>query len=306
MSIKPWMVIVGAGASFGSMDAKPSVPPLGYQLFFDMRCSNPSGMANLMTGKLAEAFSMDFEKGMEVLYAWQSVKDVAQFQREIAMCLLRYEAGDNNLYGKLINTFKADIKKVSFVSLNYDLLMEDCADRSGLPITYRGEPKAGSLELLKIHGSANFAPNIGNSSVTGIRIIAPKGCAHVDSDFKPLSRIGALAFCQSSTLAPAIAQYMKGKYLLHARSGIEQVYDQFQRRLSDAKTIVIIGVAVVEHDDHIWGELSEAAAEIFYVGLPSDCEKFTTWSKKHKRDRDGVLANSFEKAIDLISAVFNN
>lgn len=299
------MIIFGAGASYGSIDASPSVPPLGYQLFFDMQCSNQRGMANDIAGKFAEAFARNFEDGMEILYQWQEFKDISQFQREIAICLLRYQAGEKNLYSKLIQKIRKKFREFCFVSLNYDLLFEDCAFANGFNVTYLGRPKSRSLELLKIHGSSNFLPNMGSSLIENIRIVTPKGMTHIDCEFKAVNRSEAIAFNKvSTTLGPVIAQYMKGKYFLHAKTGIQSVVKQFKGRLQEAKKILIVGVAVNEYDTHIWGELENTKAQILYVGLSDACEEFREWSKKHNRQMDTILASSFSETIALLPNVF--
>ncbi|WP_417439935.1 hypothetical protein [Idiomarina abyssalis] len=298
------MIVLGAGASHGSLDARPATPPLGYQLFFDMRCSNPEGIANSIDGKFAESFSRSFEDGMEIMYQWQEFKDIAKFQREIGICLLRFSPKKKNLYSQLIQSIKDKINRVCFVSLNYDLLLEDCALLNGLGVMYWGDAKPKDMELLKIHGSANFLPYYGNSSISGFRFVAPKGVGHVNCDIRPASRAEAIEFCEASDSAPILAQYMRGKYFLHGMRGIERIVRQFHFRLAEAKKVLIIGVAVVEEDEHIWGKFENLEAEILYVGREGDCEKFKSWSKKHSRNSDTVLAYSFQDAIGLVPTVF--
>ncbi len=65
------------------------------------------------------------------------------------------------------------------------------------------------------------------------------------------------------------------------------------KAIKEAETIVIIGVAVREHDRHIWDHLQSTSAKVVYCS--PDIDDFQKWarkaSRKNQRDFAGFLSS---------------
>jgi hypothetical protein len=70
----------------------------------------------------------------------------------------------------------------------------------------------------------------------------------------------------------------------------------------DTKRIIVIGLAVNEDDDQIWGTLAQSTAPLYYVGgRPSDGETFLDWTKCKRPSNAHALADPFESALPKIA-----
>ena len=126
------------------------------------------GVAATVNDELAELFKSDFEKGMDEFFEKRNT-DVTPFFRDMAKYFCQFEPLQGNLYGELINILGKDKKKATFVTTNYDLLIELSATQQGMLISYSGLPAPkNNLSILKIHGSCNFLPDMGGASIKGI------------------------------------------------------------------------------------------------------------------------------------------
>ena len=110
------IILLGAGASYGSGDVSPHRPPLGFGedgLF--VRLEALGGIASTLPEHLKSKFRNDFEKGMAEYYEY-SDGDIMQFQREMACYRAKFIPGAKNAYIRLIKT--AGIKRVIYATLN--------------------------------------------------------------------------------------------------------------------------------------------------------------------------------------------
>jgi hypothetical protein len=147
----PALILMGAGASFGSGDVQPCCPPLGNGpdgLF--ARLEEAGGQASSLPTDLRTLFRTDFEKGMAQFYEFAD-GDIMRFQREVASYLAAFRPGKGNAYVRLIRTIGP--RRAIYSSLNYDLLFELAAGSLGLNTLYGTDPVAKGVRLLKLHGS---------------------------------------------------------------------------------------------------------------------------------------------------------
>src|SRR5712664_3140427 len=141
------VILMGAGASFGSGDATPHVPPLGKDLFQELE--GAGGIAAELPENIKAIFRDDFEKGMASYYE-EAQGNTMRFQRELAHYLAQFHPGPSNFYVRLLKDI--GIEKVVYSSLNYDLLFESSAAMLGLNTIYENRKIRDCARLLKPHG----------------------------------------------------------------------------------------------------------------------------------------------------------
>ena len=113
------VVLLGAGASHGSVDVHPRPPPLGHQLFDAL--DELGGVASAIPEDLKAEFRKDFEVGMVKYYDYADGHIMA-FHRGLAGYLAQFFPGRDNAYRDLARLLES--QDTAYVSLNYDLLLE--------------------------------------------------------------------------------------------------------------------------------------------------------------------------------------
>jgi hypothetical protein len=156
----PRLLLFGAGASYGSMNAFPNVPPLGKDLYDDLRKIYPKAWGVLPEEK-RPLFVPNFEPGMKELWEsnWHGTSDL---MRCLGDYFARFRLENQNTYARLIEhlEYHGTIEGTTFSSLNYDCLLEYAIRYRRLQMRYdSGEPSTKTTaSVLKIHGSCNFLP----------------------------------------------------------------------------------------------------------------------------------------------------
>jgi hypothetical protein len=258
------VVLLGAGASFGSGVANADSPPLGTQLFD--RLVNRGGLAAALPADLQAVFRKDFEEGMAAFYEWHG-GNIAQFQRELAGYLAEFSPAPDSVYLKMLSSLGS--RRFVYCTLNYDLLFELAAGMIGANVYYGtvNAPPA-CFQLLKLHGSCNFWPNVGTNQFIGgmlagnqVDIEAPVRCHTQD---------GTLERCRSEdTLYPSIAMFARGKQIKSCPKFVERQQAEWRNLIPRASRIFVSGVRVHIVDEHIWTVLGKARAPVVVYGLGS-------------------------------------
>jgi hypothetical protein len=285
--------VFGAGASFGSLDCKPSTPPLGNDLFNAMR---EAGFLNFVSDACAEKFS-DFEVGMDYFYESYSHL-VVRFLQEMSLFFLKYEPGVNNLYVKIAERLVRSHKRAVFMTTNYDLLLEKSLEIVKVKYSYAYDKKVGRVSVLKIHGSCNFLPQC---KMSGISFQFESGWNQpaiktvIKAELDP-SKV--IEFCRSSSMAPAVAMYSPKKTRLFDGDFVGDQYSSWVDSLSACEKVFIVGLRVHLVDKHIWDLLAVTTSQIYYVG--SQKEVFEEWAMENGRSGDVVISGRFDGALEEI------
>lgn len=294
------LFLFGAGASFGSGPCHPNNPPLGWDLFAELR--KRPGVAATASEELAAVFAKDFEEGMDQFLHTRNV-DASALLRDMAAYFATFEPLDGNLYFEIIKLVGGDRKKAIFATANYDLLFELAVCASGLTVSYTTDVDRGSIPVLKIHGSCNFLPPR-DLDIRGIGFVQPPEAtaAIVDAPaYVATSTRQVLEFCESGTaLAPAIALYHSSKRVLYCPDIVRRQQEQFLASISAASRIFVIGLRVHPSDSHIWTPLARAKAPLYYVGKKVDLDR---WKEEGQKHNAFWLAETFENAIPKIRAL---
>lgn len=288
------LVLLGAGASYGSEPTGQFTPPLGNRLFDDL-AARP-GIASSLPQSVKESFR-DFEEGM-AKFAKSHSGDIQKFQREMAGYLAEFSPSENSLYLKLLENF--DRKETVFASLNYDLLLEEAMEARGYHPTYGPELLYKHIRLLKPHGSSNFWYDTPGVIFENVRSVG-NGVA-LNAPVRPRTRVESLRLCRrDDSFAPAMSLYAKGKVVKTCPNFVTEQQKFFAEACSVAENIYIIGVRVVPEDHHIWGPLVESPAHITYFGGEQDESEFIEWAKSNKNKKYSFVQEYFVGAIDYLS-----
>lgn len=294
----PALILLGAGASFGSGDVQPCCPPLGNGsdgLF--ARLEAAGGQAATLPADLKSLFRTDFEKGMARFYEYAH-GDIMRFQREMAAYLAAFSPGRENAYIRLIRTIGP--RRAVYASLNYDLLFELAAESLGLNTFYGAEPSARAVRLLKFHGSSNFWPDI---PVGMIRNCTLKGSGRADTQasIKPLNQEQALQRCrEEDSVAPAMAMYAEGKAVKISPDYVERQQELWKAAVRDASRVFVVGVKVHNADVHVWGELANTRASVTYFGQVSDEQPYEQWISDNRKKNAYFIKANFQDCIEFI------
>lgn len=296
------VIIIGAGASFGSGDCLPQCPPLGSQLFAAMRLRG--GVASRITGDLADLFQRDFEAGMAEFRATRDI-DTTAFLREMADYLVDFRTGPRNLLHDLVRTIRDSQVPTVLVTTNYDLLLEQAITEAGLLVAYHSPPvPERNISLLKIHGSCHFLP-----AVPGVlRGVEFRNCGvNVEAPIRiACSRAEVKEFCaQEDSLAPAISVYAPGKAVLFSPAIVKEHQAAWASVLRGGPTrIYCIGLRLVAHDEHIWAPIADARVPFSYGGFEGD--DFLTWAAANQVPRPRVIGKTFAEALPLLLEELRN
>jgi len=206
--------LFGAGASFGSKDCLPRPPPLGANLFKELRALG--GTAAGIDDSLAARFE-NFEVGMAEFRATRD-HELTPFLLEMGHFFSSFEPGPHNYYRKLLEVILKSNLKIVLSTLNYDLLIEHAILHVGRAYCY-AQNSGPALSLLKIHGSCNFVPD-----VPGVfRNLQFSGCQTIiDAPAKPLSIAETRQFYSTEqAFPPVMSLYAKGKNVVSCPKFVE-------------------------------------------------------------------------------------
>ncbi|MBQ0797353.1 hypothetical protein [Zhongshania sp.] len=298
--------LIGAGASYGSGPCTPHQPPLGNYFFDEFK--KMGGIASTVSEELENLFKEDFEKGMDAFFEERNT-DVSSFLRDMAKYFSQFEPLDGNLYAELIKIVGHGRKKATFVTTNYDLLIELAAMQQGMLVSYGGLPApANNLPIIKIHGSCNFFPDMGGGSISGVGfdISGSSGASILDAGIKVArSTREILRFCEEEdAIAPALAMYSPDKRVLYCRTFVEQQQAMWRSEVAKAKRVYIIGLKVHAVDDHIWGVLASSSCKKYYVG--GEPQEFKEWARVTGAKNCFSIASTFEESLPVIANHLNS
>lgn len=292
------MILLGAGASYGSKEVEPYAPPLGNQLF--PKLLEESATARSMPEEIKKLFEDNFEAGMAAYYE-HSNGNIMSFQRELAEYLAKFQPKKDNIYLQLIE--KIGNSSVIYSSLNYDLLFEQSAIESGFGITYSDTPEKQMLRLLKFHGSCNFWPEMGGTVLKGCQI-SGSGRADIQAPIKALDQQATLNKCKTEdSLSPAIAMFAVGKKVKISPDFVENQYAMWKQQVSKSTKVFVVGVRVHEVDEHIWALLGRIKGKVTYFGFESDKDEFNKWKKNHNKRNAYFYKSDFQGAVNTISSL---
>lgn len=289
------VVLLGAGASFGSVGVEPYTPPLGNGLFSDLVKRN--GVAATLPDYIKRMFEANFEEGMAEYYKYSN-GNIMSFQRELAEYLASFQPTSSNVYIDLVK--ELGCRRVIYSSLNYDLLFELSAASLGLFTNYSSEYNHGGVRLLKFHGSSNFWPNLPTGMFRNVQIYG-SGRADIQAPIKALNQVETLNKCRlEDSVAPAIAMFAVGKKVKISPDYVENQYEMWKQQVTKSSKIFVVGVRVHEVDDHIWALLGKVKGKVTYFGFEGDKPEFEQWKNNHNKKNAYFYKSDFAQSVQVI------
>lgn len=278
--------LFGAGASYGSDTA--STPPLGADLFNALVRFNSDGWGALPSS-LQSSFNADFEQAMRSL----PPHTIAPLQRAMAAFFFQFAPTHTNLYFNIAKRVKEKSWKGAFCTLNYERLLE--------------------LSLL----AAGVQPYVGDQPSTphAVELCLPHGCCHLfcDSAFGDARAVSFDAFnvctdgpvsviadaqnhrrrISSDAFPPVMSYFEPEKRTTAGASFINGQRTRWEKLALTSSKIIIVGVRVREHDNHIWGPIAASNSPVVYCGGPGDIEEFRNWSLARRAESPSLVFDSY-------------
>lgn len=292
------VVLFGAGASFGSGDVKPRVPPLGGQLFPVLKRLYTTWRS--IPHREAGLFARHFEEGMAAVITDYNMA-VAPLMQELAMFFSIFRVGNfkDNRYASLLSSV-TDPQNVLWSTLNYECLFEHAASLLGNGIDYFGEPAmaAKAVPLWKLHGSCNFRV-VGLEAGRGVQF----GTGVVfGGEIEALDPSQVFPhYAGNTALYPAMALYAASKPISMSPRPILDAQARWARAVRASKVIVIVGVHPNPDDTHVWDPIADTSGEVFFVGAE---DAFIAWRDSHRGSAPTrFLAPTWSECSDQIVEV---
>lgn len=281
-----------AGASAGSDTF--GMPPIGNGLLSALQQFDPGTWSQIPLN-LIDQLTNDFEKGMKEISDRHSTA-LAPLQRSMANYFFQFNPSNNNLYIKLSTKMHNKNWDGAFVTLNYERLLEKSMFSNSIALSL-GSPKKSQIEICFPHGCCHFFCSVkGSGNIQFSGNIQTSGSVEIVSDpFQFTQRI------QNDPFPPIMSYFTPSKLTPSCVNFIKSQRERFNELVKDAENIALIGIAVREHDTHIWNSLAKASASITYCAGSSG-KQYQKWAKKNRQNyqNDTILNAYWEEGFDDI------
>ncbi|MGU5528428.1 hypothetical protein [Aeromonas caviae] len=288
-------IMFGAGASYDSGRTIPYNPPLGKDLF--ERLVSLKGAFYNLSDETKKVFIDDgFEAGMAKIP--NDSRQINPLQREIAIYLSKFQPTPNNAYTRLFKKLRLAMKKISIVTLNYDILIEQSLSLNGFQSDYKGSGDYG-VTLLKPHGSSNFLPSYPHNNI--FKNIVAIDCnvfmegLEIDIAINSHDVIKWCGSLDNEDLSPVLCMYEKGKRAVINPSIIIESQQKYNELALSSDLIILVGIKYIEHDHHIWGVLEQNNSPLLIVDpFPQDT---IDWANRVGKKDVQVIQSGFNDAV---------
>ncbi|WP_445666293.1 hypothetical protein [Fodinibius sp. AD559] len=291
------IILFGAGASYGSDNS--NVPPLGADLFKELRNFNPPGWGQLPKN-LADIFEEDFEKGMNRV-ADNYSHHMPILQRAMAAYFFNFIPSESNLYRKLGQRILNKNWDGTLTTLNYERLLEISLLQTGLsPVVQQPAQNSKQVEVCLPHGCCHlFSEGVrGDASAisfSGVNVTTDGTVKAISDPNEFQQRINNDAF------PPVMSYFEPEKRTTSGASFIKNQRKRWEDLAKNAKKLAIIGVAVRPRDKHIWDPLAKCSGKIIYCSGQTGGENFKKWTEKNRPDSSDIIYYEFfDSAFDKI------
>ncbi len=300
------VIIFGAGASCDD-GCVPRRPPLSNELFDELVRFSPSWGA--IDPARARAFRESFEQGMASLYDhhkgdFGALQDLVD---GMAAYFSRFQVLPRHPYIHFGARLNESLRRIVFVSLNYETLLEQAIDLTGSRFYDRAndtnwtftdevEPRAESLSrisVIKPHGSSNYLSRGGLlHRVTMLRgsgggfgftsVVSPDAAR---KHFAEGGNGGTMSLFEPLKESPT------GGFL-------REELDRFYRgEIRCASRIAVIGARLQSTDAHLWGPVAATRIPMTYVAPDkTSCDVASEWAEQN-RVPIRTIQTTFRKAI---------
>jgi hypothetical protein len=298
---RPGVILFGAGASFACDAVLPSRPPLGAELYAQLREQCPTWAAiriDLDEGfeRLDEAgIRCDFERGMANVQKklpmefWTLLREMAVFFTQFTA-----DGTGRDAYSRLIGSVRSAgmLEGVLFSTLNYERICETAAAGLGLSVNYARHPveDGDAIWLHKLHGSCDFMPPEDKEA----------GAPDVTSAGDLLRRLQVMSRMEH----PLMTLYTPEKGIVGKHpSWLLAMIRDWTKVVATCRQICVVGVAppvpsIPDADSHVWRPIRETTASVSYVGLEADFLRLQSIRGASPCEHLGV---SFAECVDAVA-----
>lgn len=311
---KKKLIIFGAGASFGS---EKNMPPLGKDLFHDLQKAGPNSWG-AFDRSLSDRFEDDFESALDYVKEKNTVSLIG-IQKSLAGYFAKFRPTSNSLYVKLLRMIKETKTNISVATLNYDRLLQISMGVLGLTAKF-DSAVLPNVEVCYPHGCCNFFCE-GVRASNGVTVRDRSIILGKDASMK-LNRGGRVTFAPegvttdgasmlvvndpkiyvekiSEDLPPVMSYFIPSKFTTSCHNFLMRERKRLEELIMNAEVIAIIGVAVREHDKHIWDPLASTRAKIVYCSGSGD-KKYSEWARHSRASSAVVLPGHWDENFDEI------
>lgn len=286
--------LFGAGASAGAGAILPERPPLGAELFRELRRLCPGTWGSLPASIGAE-LEVDFEAGMDRVAAQMSIV-VPALMRDMAVYFIQFRSsGRGSLYDRLVRDLdqRGLLRRSVFSTLNYECILEYALLDAGLQIDYFGHAGAGAQQVLKLHGSCNMF----SLGVQATRDVSYTSGVVFEGGIQAwLDQIRVVEHCLVETaLAPVMCQYMQGKPTSVSPRALKAIQNRWAELVEVSQAVVCVGVRPHAPDMHIWDPLARFPGKLLFIG---DEGQFTEWASERRAHPSAWLASRFSTGYE--------
>lgn len=293
------VILFGAGASYGS-DTSNSVPVLGNDLFNALRCIQPNIFMGIKD-ELIQLLKNDFEKGIQKL-SEDLPHMLPPIQRLMAKYFFPFIPSKYNLYLKLATELKKSNWYGSLITLNYDRLLERSflATYYNLGIGFESDPNKRLIELCLPHGVCNlFCESAKGSardiSFSGNNVTTNGEIVEINDSFEFERRINNDAF------PPVMSYFEPNKATTSGASFIDNQRIRYKHLIENANKIVLVGLKLRTHDQHIWEPIKVTDASILYVSGNHSGIDFCQWCNENRAGgKNEILYSYFYEGFNRI------
>lgn len=300
-----WVILIGAGASFGAGGIAPGAPPLGAKLYQALRVAFPRTWGNLPKF-LEDAFGpngTDFEAGMSALIESAGMQ-ATQMQRELGHLLTRYNISQPSicLFVRLATYLGRALgsRSIMVSSLNYDMLIEEALSIAGVPFRYCDQIQhASTIAVNKPHGSGNFLPVGGVVAMPGVYMNAQ--AVTTNPTIEALPRSQALSYyAGSNQIPPCMSFFMPGKASMTRHWITEAMQKGLRDAVLGAEVVITVGVRPLPEDHHIWNPIRDTQAEVLLCCAEAEYQDWRSGFRSAMPTK--FLGSTFDQALPNIVA----
>lgn len=301
MSNSNHLILLGAGASYGSEPNKSIVPPLALDLFDKLLEFRPS-LWRQIPSDIAAIYREDFEAGM-LAVADKMPHALSFIQRSMGAFFYRYGPTPSSLYTKLAKQIRLSQWNGAIATLNYERMLQIALIREGCECVV-GKAEESQIELCLPHGSCNLfcqsvMGNAGLVSFHGMNVTTngPVTCIDHPDAFWP--RI------ENDSFPPVMSYFEPKKFTTSGASFINSQRQRLIDLINNSKSIAVIGIQVREQDTHIWDALASTSAPIYYCAGPPGAIAYKSWKAKlhnKKRESDFIAKDYWSENFDAINS----
>lgn len=289
------LLLLGAGASYGSEEDTSIVPPLAASLFNELLSFEPQVWGKLPI-EIQKSFSENFENGILRL-AETLPHALPVTQRTMAAFFFRYGITKNSLYARLGRRIFENKWTGTISTLNYERMLLMGLGAAGLSIICDTDQlKWPQIEVIFPHGCCHlFCESVrgaaGAVSFGGMNIATNGPVVAIDRSIEFWQRIRLDAF------PPVMSYFEPNKYTTAGASFIWSQRNRLSQAIRAADAIAIVGVNVREEDTYLWDCLAETPAKIFYCSGKQAAFSFREWQnrRREKAKRNDFVSETYWK-----------